>query len=63
VEERGIREDELSLVSEVLLSSSLREVVPVVAVEGRSVGDGRPGPFHRALSRAFREVVRSETAG
>jgi len=63
VEERGLREEELSLVSEVLLSSSLREVVPVVAVEGRRVGHGRPGPFFRALSLAFREVVRSETAG
>ncbi|MEX1258913.1 MAG: aminotransferase class IV [Gemmatimonadota bacterium] len=60
VEERGIHPEELVELSEILLSSSLREVVPVIEVEGARVGEGRPGPTFTLLSRMFREVVRKE---
>jgi branched-chain amino acid aminotransferase len=36
------------------------EVMPVVAVDGRPVGNGGPGPVTRQLSAAFRELARSE---
>jgi branched-chain amino acid aminotransferase len=42
---------------EVFLTSSLREILPVVAVDGRCVGDGLPGPVTRALHTAFRTRV------
>jgi|HubBroStandDraft_6_1064221.scaffolds.fasta_scaffold263178_2 branched-chain amino acid aminotransferase len=43
--------------SEVFLSSTLREVVPVVTVDGRPVGGGAPGPVTRALHAAFRTRI------
>ena len=39
---------------EVILSSSVREVVGVIDVDGRPIGDGRPGPCARALQSALR---------
>jgi branched-subunit amino acid aminotransferase/4-amino-4-deoxychorismate lyase len=39
---------------EAFLTSSVREVMPVVAVDGAPVGDGRPGPAAAALQRALR---------
>jgi len=45
---------EVLAADEVILSSSVREVVGVVAVDGRPVGDGRPGPAARALQSALR---------
>lgn len=39
---------------EVILSSSVREVVGVTEVNGRPVGEGRPGPAARALQAALR---------
>lgn len=39
---------------EVILSSSVREVVGVTEVDGRPVGEGRPGPAARALQAALR---------
>jgi branched-chain amino acid aminotransferase len=39
---------------EVFISSTLREVVPVVRVDGHPVAAGRPGPVTRALHAAFR---------
>lgn len=38
---------------EAFITSSLREVVPVVRADGAMIGDGRPGPITRRLHRAF----------
>lgn len=42
---------------EVLLCSSIREVVPVVSVGGRPVGDGRVGPWAARLRTGLREMA------
>lgn len=60
VEERGIRPDEIPALRELFLTSSIRELAPVVEVEGDPVGSGEPGPVFIALRRAFREVVAAE---
>jgi branched-chain amino acid aminotransferase len=48
---------ELEASEEVFLSSSLRELAPIVEIEGRPVGPGRPGPVFRAVREGFRDVV------
>ena len=45
---------DLLAADEALLSGSVAGIVPLVALDGRPVGDGRPGPRSRAL-RAARE--------
>lgn len=47
---------------ELLLASRLRQIVPVVEVEGRPVGAGRPGPIHSQLLHIYRERVRVDLA-
>lgn len=42
---------------EVFLSSSIREILPVVRVDGTEVGNAKPGPQTRALHMAFRRAV------
>ncbi|HEY2778195.1 MAG TPA: aminotransferase class IV [Gaiellaceae bacterium] len=39
---------------EAFLTSSIREVMPVVAVDGKPIGDGRPGPAATRLQDALR---------
>ena len=39
---------------EAFITSSLREVVPVVRADGVTLGDGRPGPMTKRLHAAFR---------
>src|SRR5207247_2450271 len=39
---------------EAFVSSSIREVMPVVSVDGRQIGDGRPGPAAEALQAGLR---------
>jgi len=40
---------------EVFLTGTGAELVPVVEVDGRRIGDGRPGPVFLRLLAAFRE--------
>lgn len=42
---------------EVFVTSSVRELVPVVRVDDRVVGDGSPGAVTRALHRAYRALT------
>lgn len=63
VRETVLVPDELFGADEAFLTSSLREIAPLVALEGRLVGDGRPGPLTRAVTDAFDDLVRQETGG
>ena len=50
---------ELREAQECFLSSSTRELVPVVSVDGSPLGDGRPGPLTRKLHGLYRDYIRS----
>ncbi|MFO0680477.1 MAG: aminotransferase class IV [Sandaracinus sp.] len=47
---------------EAFLTSSLREVVPVVSIDGRRIGDGLPGPRTLQLLEAYRARTRELTS-
>jgi branched-subunit amino acid aminotransferase/4-amino-4-deoxychorismate lyase len=46
--------DDLLQAEEAFLTSSIREVMAVVSVDGRQIGDGRPGPAAARLQEALR---------
>ena len=46
--------------SEVFLTSSGIELMPVTSLDGRQVGDGTPGEITRVLTRAYRDLVKRE---
>ncbi|CAM3434551.1 branched-chain-amino-acid transaminase [Hydrogenibacillus schlegelii] len=57
-----VREDVLTLhdvytADEVFLTGTAAEIVPVVAVDGRTIGDGRPGAMTLRLLEAFRRLA------
>jgi len=60
VREERFRRDSLWRADEVLLSSTSLEIAPVVQVDGRRIGSGRPGPVAAALLRRFHARVRGE---
>jgi branched-chain amino acid aminotransferase len=43
---------------EVFLTGTAAEIVPVAEVDGRRIGEGRPGPLTRRLMAAFAEETR-----
>ena len=57
IEEGRYPLDRLLAADEAFLTSSVREVMPVVAVDGRPIGDGAPGPAAEFLQRALRAAA------
>ncbi len=53
VEIAGVPLADLYEADEVFVSGTLSEVTPIVEIDGRPVGDGRPGPITRRLQEAF----------
>lgn len=43
---------------EVILTGTAAEVIPVVEVDGRPIGDGKPGPIMKKLLKEFQELVK-----
>jgi D-alanine transaminase len=58
VELREISEAEVRGADELWLTSSTREVIAIVALDGKPVGTGKPGPLFRKLYQAFQEFKR-----
>ncbi|HYD97470.1 MAG TPA: D-amino acid aminotransferase [Noviherbaspirillum sp.] len=56
---RPIARAELADADEVLLSSAGREVLAVAILDGRPVGNGRPGPVFRQLYAAYQQAKRA----
>jgi branched-chain amino acid aminotransferase len=46
---------DLAGADEVFLTSTAGGIIPVTRIEGRPVGDGRPGPVTQRLRRSFWE--------
>jgi branched-chain amino acid aminotransferase len=57
VDERELLPEDLVHAEEVFITSSIRELLPVVRVDGTPVGGGAPGAVSRALHRRFRVDV------
>lgn len=63
VKERPVRVEEIFDADEVFLASTLKEVVPVVEVDGRPVGRGEPGLITDRLLGLFQEEALRATSG
>ena len=50
---------DLYLANECFLTGTGAEIMPVTKVDGRTVGDGKPGPVTLGLAEAFKELVAS----
>jgi branched-chain amino acid aminotransferase len=63
VREAVLLDEDLFGADEAFLTSTTREIVPIVRVDDRRIGTGRPGPITSALLEAFRQKARELTNG
>lgn len=61
VEERPLVRHDVYIADECFLTGTAAEIVPVVQCDGRTIGDGKPGPITRDLRKRFEKLVRGET--
>ncbi len=60
VHEHVLTRHELYIADECFLTGTAAEIIPVVKVDGRIIGSGKPGNFTRELIRKFRELTKKE---
>ncbi len=58
IELRAIPEQEVRGADEIWVTSSTKEVLAVVTLDGIPVGNGKPGPVFKRVYRAFQEFKR-----
>ena len=61
--ERPIAVEEACRAREVFFTSASNFVVPVVAIDGRAIGDGRPGPLAARLMALYVDLARAAARG
>lgn len=55
---RDLLEEEVHAADELWLTSSTREVLAIVELDGRKIGHGRPGPMYARMLAAYQEYKR-----
>jgi branched-chain amino acid aminotransferase len=52
-----VRHD-IFIADECFLTGSAAEIIPVVKLDSRVIGDGKPGPITRRLTERFHKLTR-----
>jgi D-alanine transaminase len=63
VREQSLKKSDLPHVSELFLTGTTSEVLPVVRVDDHAIGDGKPGKVTRRLQEEYQATVRELIAG
>ena len=58
VRETTLIRHDLYVADECFLTGTAAEIIPVVSLDGRDIGDGKPGPMTKRLLAGFRELTR-----
>jgi branched-chain amino acid aminotransferase len=61
VAEPALTKHDVYIADECFLTGTAAEIIPVVRVDDRVIGDGKPGPVTRDLTKRFHELVRSSS--
>jgi len=57
LQEKAIFQEKVYEVDEAFISGTTTEITPVVQIDDKVIGSGKPGPITRKLQQAFRELI------
>ena len=63
ITEKTITPTDLFTAEEAFFTGTAAEIIPIVEVNKRTIGDGRPGPISRRLMQEFEKIVRDPKEG
>lgn len=61
VEQVTLTRHDLYVADECFLTGSAAEVIAAISLDGRQIGDGKPGPITRDLKKRFEKLTRGES--
>ena len=59
--EADLTQYDLYIAEECFLTGTAAEIIPVVRIDGRTIGDGKPGPITAKLLTRFRQLTRGQS--
>ena len=59
IDRTPIREAEIPQLREMFLTGTTTDVLPIVTLDGKAIGDGKPGPITRRLQKTLTESIYS----
>jgi branched-chain amino acid aminotransferase len=59
ITDTNITRHDVFIADECFLTGTAAEVIPVIKADGRSIGDGKPGPITTRIIARFRELTRA----
>ena len=62
IEERDIAVEEIFSADEAFITSSFKEIVPIVQIDGKPIGEGKVGPVAPHILALFREFAAAHSA-
>ena len=63
IEEKQMTRYEIYTADEAFLTGTAAEVIPMVSLDRRPIGDGKPGKLTTEFIARFREIANGEGAG
>ena len=57
VREQVLKQSDLESVSELFLTGTTSEILPIIRVDDQTIGNGKPGPITRRLQDAYQQAV------
>lgn len=57
--EQNIAKADINSASEIWVTSSTREIIPIVDLDGEKIGDGKPGPLWKTFYQLFQDYKHS----
>lgn len=60
VEETFLNRYDLYTADEIFLTGTGAEIIPVIEIDSRVIGDGKPGPVSEKIRKDYHDIVRSE---
>ena len=59
IREKSLQMEQLGQISELFITGTTSGVLPVVAVDKKNIGDGKPGPITRRIEKAYWDSVKT----
>ena len=45
---------------EAFLSGTTTEIMPIITIDGKPIGDGKPGPITRKIQKSYKDLIAKE---
>jgi branched-chain amino acid aminotransferase len=55
--EKDITRGELNISDEIFLSGTAAEITPIISLDGKKIGNGRPGTFTKKMTEEYTDIV------